>query len=91
MQVLADDRIDSLHSLTTARESKWFGGRDGCVESLFALIARQPELKLRNMHGNGLAEEQKQQVRNAVASPDCRLVFTDGLLKQLRTAQVHFF
>ena len=60
------------------------------MDSLATLIARQSELKLRNLHGNGLAEEQKQQVRNAVASPDCRLVLTDGLLKQLRTAQVHF-
>ena len=54
------------------------------------LVARQSELKLLDLHGNGFTEEQKQRVRNAVASPDCRLVFTDGLLKQLRTAQVHF-
>ena len=68
----------------------WFkGGRDGCMDSFVTLIARQSELKLLNMRENGFTEEQKQRVRNAVANPDCRLVFTDGLLKQPRTAQVH--
>ena len=54
------------------------------------LVARQSELKLLVLRDNDFTEGQKQRVRNAVASPDCRLVFTDGLLKQLRTAQVHF-
>ena len=54
------------------------------------LIARQSELKLLNMRENGFTEEQKQRVRNAVANLDCRLVFTDGLHKQPRKAQVHF-
>ena len=41
-QSLADDDFDGLQSLTIANEYFWFkGGRDGCVDSLVTIIARQ--------------------------------------------------
>ena len=51
LQVLADHHIHSLNSLTIAEEFAWFkGGRDGCMESLIKLVARQENLKLLNMN-----------------------------------------
>ena len=43
MEALADDaEFDSLQSLMINREYEWFGnGRDGCIDSLVTLIARQ--------------------------------------------------
>ena len=46
MSAIADDRIDCLHTLTIRDEEDWFDRRDGCVDSLVTLIARQSELKL---------------------------------------------
>ena len=46
------------------------------MQSLITLIARQTELELLRMNDNDLEEDQEQRIRNAVASPDCRLVFT---------------
>ena len=91
MSAIADDKIDTLHTLTIADEENWFEGRDGCVDSLVILVARQSELKLPDLRYNGFTEEQAQRVRSAVANSECRLIFTDGLLKQLATAQVHFY
>ena len=81
MKAIADDRIDSLHSLSIADEEKWFGGgRDGCMDSLVTLIARQSELKLLRMRGRlqryELTEEQEQKIRSAVANTACRVIIT---------------
>ena len=34
MSAIADDKIDTLHTLTIADEENWFEGRDGCVDAL---------------------------------------------------------
>ena len=42
LKTLADDDFDSLHSLTIAGQYDWFqGGRDGCMDSLVTIIAKQ--------------------------------------------------
>ena len=51
MRVLADHHIHSLEKLTLD-EKPWFeGGRDGCMQSLVILLARQTNLKLLDMTG----------------------------------------
>ena len=40
MSAIADDKIDTLHTLTIVNEYNWFKGRDGCVDSLVTLVAR---------------------------------------------------
>ena len=77
LQVLADYRIHCLQNLTLADESAWFKNRDGCMQSLIVLLARQTNLKLLYLGYNWHTEEQKQQIREAVANPDCRLVLTN--------------
>ena len=59
MEALAENaEFDSLQSLTIVREWKWFkNGRDGCIDSLVTLIARQNELKFLDLHDNGITEE----------------------------------
>ena len=91
MQILADDGFDWLQSLTIASEGWFKDGRDGCMDSLVTLIARQSELKLLNLHYNDFTEEQEQRIRNAVANPECRVIITNGLLKWLEMAQKHSY
>ena len=83
MRALADAKLDQLRSLIIANEKNWFKeGRGGCIDSLVTLIARQSELKFLDLHGGKysydycLTVEHQQQVRNAVAKPECRLIFT---------------
>ena len=76
LQVLADHRIHWLQELTLAWEKAWFKDRDGCMQSLIVLLARQTNLKLLYLGYNWHTEEQKQQIRDAIASPECRLIFT---------------
>ena len=57
MQTLAEGRFDSLQSLTITFEC-WFSyGKDGCLDSLVTLIARQYELKLLDLRSNYFTEE----------------------------------
>ena len=52
VQVLADHHIHWLEHLTISDEKAWFGdGREGCMESLTKLIARQANLKLLSLYG----------------------------------------
>ena len=76
LKTLAADDFDSLQSLTIADEKKWFeGGRDGCIDSLVTIIAKQHELKFLNMQGKyedeyqdyELIEEQELRIRSAIA------------------------
>ena len=60
LQVLADHRIHWLQELTLVAESAWFEDRDGCMQSLIVLLARQTNLKLLNLGLDRLTEEQKQ-------------------------------
>ena len=78
MEALAENaEFDSLHSLTIADEWRWFkDGRDGCIDSLVTLIARQHELKFLDLHWNEITEEHQQLIRSAVVSPDCRVIIT---------------
>ena len=88
MQVLADDRCDSLQNLTIADERAWFeNGRDDCKDSLVTIIARQAELKLLDLHDNGFTEEQEQQIRSAAANPECRLIVNEEEFKAYETEQ----
>ena len=59
MRVLADHHINWLERLTLAKEKPWFeGGRDGCMQSLIILLARQANVTLLNLAINGFIEEQ---------------------------------
>ena len=52
MQGLADHRIHWLQNLTFQCEDYWFkGGRDGCMQFLIILLARQANLQLLNLTG----------------------------------------
>ena len=75
MSAIADDKIDTLHTLTIANERNWFGGRDGSVDSLVTLVARQSELKLLALYDNGFTQKQKERVRSAVANSECLVCF----------------
>ena len=76
MQQLADSQNNSLHSLTIAFEKKWFSSGES-LNSLVTFIARQTDLNFLIVHENGLNEEEMQQIRNAVANSDCRIIITD--------------
>ena len=52
MQGLADHRIHWLQNLTLQCEDNWFKrGRDGCMQFLIMLLARQTNLQLLNLTG----------------------------------------
>ena len=51
LQVLADHHIHWLENLKILHEDAWFkNGREGWMESLIKLVARQENLKLLNMN-----------------------------------------
>ena len=79
MQTLVESKVCTLRSLTIDRERAWFeGGRDGCIDLLVYLIARQPELTFLNLGDSLITVEHQlhQQIRDAVVNPDCRVLTT---------------
>ena len=47
------------------------------MDSLVTLIARQNELEFLDLHWNEITEEHEQQIRGAVAGPECRIIITE--------------
>jgi len=79
MQTLADNAdFNTLQTLEIGKETEWFEeDRDGCMEPLLVLLARQTNLQKLEMNAKCLSEAQQQQIRQVITenTPQCEIKF----------------